>query len=177
MQDTAISAERIKAYLQSFSDDSKALALMQERLSNLESKTGSPRASNLTGMPRGPADPIDTIGRQVSALEVLRDAVTDAEAQLARKRQRVEAVINILHEKRVPRWPEKVNCLNLRYIDDMKWDDVAEVIFGTSADFWDNPDKYRARTMQHHRQGLQELAELCPLELLDECEEITESGS
>lgn len=167
MQDTAISSEQIKAFLQQYSDDARNLAVMQERLSTLEAKSGSTGTSKLTGMPRGPGDPVDTIGRQVTALDTLRDAVTAAEAQLFQRRQRTETIIDILREQRVTKWPEKVNTLQLRYIDGLAWDDAAEVLFGADPEFWDAPERYRARMMTYHRQALQELSQLCPPELLD----------
>lgn len=172
---TNIDPEKIKQYLQSYSEDAKALGLMQERLSSLEAKTGSPRTSSLDGLPRGPGDPIDTIGRQVSTLEVLRDAVADAEAQLARKRQRVETVICVLREQRVAKWPEKCNLLSIKYIDCMGWSDVTEILFGDNPRYWDATDTFTRKTFALHRQALQELSELATADILDDYE-ITESG-
>ena len=170
-----IDAEKVKQYLQSFSDDAKALGLMHERLSSLETKSGSPRTSSLTGLPRGSGDPIDTVGRQLTTLEVLRDAVADAEAQLARKRQRVEAVINILREQGVTKWPEKCNLLSLRYIDCMGWPDVAEILFGDNPRYWDATDTFTRKTFALHRAALEELAEFVTADMLDDYE-ITGSG-
>lgn len=168
MQDTAISPEQIKAFMQQYTDDARNLAAMQERVSALEVKSGSPRTSSLDGLPHGSANPVDSIGRQVAALDTLRDAVTAAEAQLFQRRQRTETIIDILREQRVTKWPEKVNTLQLRYIDGLAWDDAAEVLFGADPEFWDAPERYRARMMTYHRQALQELAELVTPDMLDD---------
>jgi len=175
MQDTAISPEQIKAFLQKYAEDAKNLAVMRERLSALEVKSGSARTSSLSATPKSPGNPVDILGRQVAALDTLRDAVAAAEAQVFRRRQRTETIIDILRTQRVAKWPEKCNLLSLKYIDCMGWSDVTEILFGDNPRYWDATDTFTRKTFALHRQALQELSELATADMLDDYE-ITESG-
>ena len=168
MQESAITAEHIKRYLSRYSDDARSLALMKERLSTMEAKSGDAGTAKLSGMPRGSGDAVDTVGRALSILDTMRAAVDSAELQLAEQRQRVEAVINLLQVNRVPRWPEKVSLLSLKYIDAMGWPDVTEILFGDDARFWDAQETFVRKTYAMHRQALEELAEITPADMLDD---------
>lgn len=166
-----ITPEKVKDFLQKYSDDARNLAAMKERLSALDAKTGVPRTSALDGLPHGSSTQTDTIGRQVAALDTLRAAVESAEAQLAQRRQRTEAVIYLLKDHRVLRWPEMVNTLSLRYIDGLPWNDAAEVLFGSLPDYWDAPERYRARMLKYQRDAFAALATLVEPSALDDYDE------
>ena len=163
-----ITPEIIKSFLQKYSDDSRNLSAMKVRLSALDAKTSVPRTSALDGLPHGSANPVDTVGRQLATLDTLRAAVESAEAQLAQRRQRTEAVIYLLKDHRVNKWPEMVNTLSLRYIDGLPWGDSAEILFGSEPKFRDAPERYRARIMRYQRDALAALAQLVSFDMLDD---------
>ena len=163
----AVTPSRIKQFLQQYADDARALALMQERISTLEAKSGDARTSNLDGLPRAAGNPVDSVGKIVSAIDTIRAAAEDAEAQLAERRERTEAVINLLRDKRLPRWPEKVSLLSLKYIDVVGWPDVTEILYGDDARFWEAQETFVRKTYALHRQALEELAEITPADMLD----------
>lgn len=169
MQDQpAVTPSMIKQFLQQYADDARSLALMKERLSTMEAKSGDAGTAKLTGMPRGSGDAVDTVGRALSILDTMRAAVDSAELQLADRRERAEAVINLLRDKRLPKWPEKVSLLSLKYIDAMGWPDVTEILFGDDARFWDAQETFARKTYAMHRQALEELAEITPADMLDD---------
>ena len=164
----AVTPSMIKQFLQQYADDARSLALMKERLSTMEAKSGDAGTAKLTGMPRGSGDVVDVIGRTLTVLDTLRAAVDSAELQLAERRQRTEAVINVLRDKRVLRWPEKCNLLSLKYVDGIGWPDVTEILFGDDARFWEAQETFTRKTYALHRQALEELAQLVEPSMLDD---------
>ena len=130
MHDSAISPDQIRAYLQQFAEDQRNLALLYERLDQLQSKAGLPKTSKLTGMPGSPNTAIDGVGAVVVQISALADAVREAEQQVSEKQKQVVSLIDLLRSNRCRAWPEKQLALSMRYIDGASVPDVAFTLFG-----------------------------------------------
>lgn len=168
MHDSAISPEQVKNFLERCKEDLKAVNLMRKRLDALESKTGSPRTAQLTGMPGSGGNPVDVVGRAVSMLDTLRAALADAEIQLQEQQRRAAAMIDLLRSNRCRAWPEKQLALSMRYVDGADIQSITFALFGGLERYADNYETYQRRTFGLLREGIKDLAMYADPAMLDD---------
>ena len=168
MHESAISPDRIKAYLQRFTEDQKNLALLYERLDQLQSKAGVPKTSKLTGIPSSPNTAIDGVGAVVVQISALADAVREAEQQVRGKQKQVVRLIDLLRLNRCRQWLEKQLALSMRYVDGATVPDVAFTLFADLEKYTDSPETYIRRTYGIIREALKDLSQLATAEMIDD---------
>ncbi|MCD8105227.1 MAG: hypothetical protein LUF35_09565 [Lachnospiraceae bacterium] len=87
-----------------------------------------------------------------------------------RIRSMIEAQTNLRHEiercvGQLRSADEKAVIL-MRYVDNEKWADISQLLFGGKEDFLDREDSYLRRTSKIHKRALEDLAEImkvgCP---------------
>ena len=97
----------------------------RERLEDLQDSL-SPRSPNLSGLPKAPGAH-DKIGDTVPAIVDSKEGISNLLQQLEQQEQQIVSWIR--------KTPPNIQLIaNLRFIDDLSWNEIADVIGGNETD-------------------------------------------
>lgn len=155
------SNENLKQWLHHYTELQLDADRLWDRLEDLRGRVESARTAHLDGMPHGNSRDADRIGGDLARLEDLESEAAAVQQEATAARRKIEAAIKQIYCRR---WSDLRECLRLRYIDGLRWEDVAEHLYGDSQDFWDRQEAYLRRTFKLHKTALDALAQFVPLE-------------
>lgn len=153
--------EALKAWLRRYQELRRDADRLFDRLEDLRGRAEGARTAHLDGLPHGSRSDADRIGGIVAELEDLDRAALEAQQEVTAARREIAAAIKQIHG---PRWADRREVLRLRYLDGLRWEDVAERMFGDSQDFWDRQETYLRRCFKLHGESLEELTNYVPLQ-------------
>lgn len=153
--------EGLKAWLRRYGELQTDASRLFDRVDELRSRIQSARAPNLDGLPHGQGGDNDRLGSDLAHLEELEREAAEAQQEATAARSETRAAIRQITG---PRWADRREVLRLRYLDLLRWEDVAEKLFGDEADFWDRPETFLRRTFKLHNVALEEISKVVPLQ-------------
>lgn len=157
--------EALKRWLRRYRELKRDVDLLYDRADDLRGRVEAARTSLLDGLPHGSRSDADRLGGIVAELEELETEALEAQQQASSARREIVTTIRQIHG---PRWADKRECLRLRYIDGLRWEDCAERIFGDSQNYWNRQEAYLRRCFKLHGEALAELEQFVPLEQVQE---------
>lgn len=153
--------EELKIWLWRYQELQRDANRVWDRLDELRSRIAAARSTNLDGIPHGNSVDADRIGADLARLEDLEQEAREVQEEATASRREIEAAIRKITG---PRWADRREVLRLRYVDGLRWEDVAEHLYGDSQDFWDRQEAYLRRTFKLHKTALEALAQFVPLQ-------------
>lgn len=94
---------------------------IDKRISELRSEARSPKGVRYSDMPRGRGEPISSQQRYIEQLEELSQLYEERKAKLVKTQIAIERAISSL--------PSELRLLmQYRYIDGMRWEEIAEIM-------------------------------------------------
>ena len=124
--------ETLTSWLESYLERRRDVDACFERLERLEARLTSPRSAALTGLPGGSAPDPDRLAFPLAELEALRVETKKQTAELRYLRHRIDAAIRLIDG---PGWPNMRAVLRMRYLDGVKWETIAQLLFCRDLDF------------------------------------------
>lgn len=152
--------EALKQWLHRYQDLQHDADRLWDRAGELRGRVEAARTSHLDGLPHAHGGDADRIGGIVSELEEVEAEAREAQEEATAVRRDIAATIKQIHG---PRWADKRECLRLRYLDGLRWEDISEKLYGDSQDFWDKSDIFLRRAYKLHSEALAELEQFVPL--------------
>lgn len=152
--------EALKRWLRSYGELQADANRLWDRLDDLRGRVEAARTSHLDGLPHGSRSDAGRLGGIVAELEELETEALEAQQQASSARREIVTTIRQIHG---PRWADKRECLRLRYIDGLRWEDCAERMFGDSQNYWNRQEAYLRRCFKLHGEALAELEQFVPL--------------
>mgnify|MGYP001279557539 FL=1 len=99
----------------------KELNDLEKRIEELRKDARSPKGISYSDMPRGRSEPIPSQQRYIEQLEKLSDLYEERKAKLVETQIAIERAISSL--------PSELRLLmQYRYIDGMRWEEIAEIM-------------------------------------------------
>lgn len=163
--------EQLKLWLRRYQELQAEANRLWDRLDDLRGRVEAARTSHLDGLPHGSSVDADRIGGDLARLEDLKTEALEAQQQASSARREIVTTIRQIHG---PRWADKRECLRLRYLDGLRWEDCAERMFGNDPRYSDRCDGFLRRAHKIHVEALEELANYVPLPAGQEVDTETE---
>lgn len=152
--------EALKRWLRRYRELKRDVDLLYDRVDDLRGRVEAARTSHLDGLPHGSSVDADRIGGIVAELEETESEAMVAQQEATATRREIAAAIKQIHG---PRWADLREILRLRYLDDLKWEDIAEKMFGDDPKYWDRADAFLRRAYKLHSEALAELEQFVSL--------------
>lgn len=162
--------ETIKQWLKRYGEIYRYLETLYNRYEVLEQNAISPRSLINDGMPHSKSISPDHIGNSLAILDELKESIQEQQIYAKEVYNEINQAINQLRVAKCNKWADKKCVLLCRYLDLMNYSEIAELLFGKLDKYWDNPDTYLRRTHKLHKAALEELAELVPINSIQEKE-------
>lgn len=110
-----------KKELLSYRSIKKELNDLEKRIDELRKNARSPKGISYSDMPRGRGEPISAQQRYIEQLEELSNMYEERKAKLVKTQIAIERAISSL--------PSELRLLmQYRYIDGMRWEEIAEIM-------------------------------------------------
>lgn len=110
-----------KKELLSYRSIKKELNDLEKRIEELRKDARSPKGISYSDMPRGRGEPISAQQRYIEQLEELSNMYEERKAKLVKTQIAIERAISSL--------PSELRLLmQYRYIDGMRWEEIAEIM-------------------------------------------------
>lgn len=149
-----MTADDVKVMLREFIYLKKEYEIMNERYARLYQQVHSPKKGALGGMPPGSSFSKDRIGEQVARLDGMKTKLDTVAKTISEKKRYIEKNIN-----RMKKLQEK-ELMVMRYIDDMSWMSISDILFGAEEDYSAATEVYLTRCYRIHRRALNSLANI-----------------
>ena len=153
LKDTILE-EKVRRRLEEYRYDERELENQKERFERLESKMKSIGAQVITDMPRAPSQTFDKMSDYVAKKDELLQDIAEIENRHRSDRHAIEHIL-----KRV-RKPDERAVVRGRFIDDMSWDEVANMLFGERDDYLDKLDSYQRKSFLLLSCAVERMAEI-----------------
>ncbi len=115
--------EQLKSWLRRYKERQADANRLFDRLDDLRGRVEAARTSHLDGLPHGSRSDADRIGWIVGELEEVESEAREAQEAAATARREIVGAIKLFHS---PRWADKRECLRLRYLGGLRWEDAIE---------------------------------------------------
>lgn len=110
-----------KAELLAYGPIKKELSDLEERIEELRTDARSPKGISYDRQPRGRGEPVSSLQRYIEQLEELSELYEERKAELVKTQIAIERAISSL--------PSELRLLmRYRYIDRMRWEEIAETM-------------------------------------------------
>ena len=124
-----------------------------ERLERLKTKMIGLGGQVISDMPKSPSPSSDRMTDYVAQKVELEEELGEALVEIETKRKEIERAIKSLKKA------QERAVIRHRYIDQVSYRDVNELLFGDKDDFLGKEESYLRRTFSIHKAALQGLAE------------------
>lgn len=152
--------EALKQWLRRYQELQVDADRLSDRAADLRGRIQSARTAGIDGLPHSQSRDGDRIGSDLARLEELEMEAAEAQQEATAARRELEGAIKQITG---PRWADRREVLRLRYLDGLRWEDVAEKMFGDDPNFWDKPEAFLRRVYKLHNRTLEELSKIVPL--------------
>ena len=163
--DEFLDAESTKQWLRRYLALAAEESALYESWRMLYEKVEAARTTNLSGMPRGSRNPVDEVGREVAMLAELEAELNEARSETMTVWREIRKAIRSIKGRR---WGDKRAILRFRYLDGLKWEEIAETLFkaqgGTEIDYLDKSESLLKRVQVLHREALDEIEKYLDLD-------------
>ena len=147
-----ISTRQIKERLRRYTDLLREIKNQRERLDCLMETYGDPSSSDLSGTPRPKGGVSDPTANAAERITDLREKIQRKEAQEKIERAALEDLTEHMDD------PDERLVIQLKYIDQVEWDDITFRLFGNLRDYTEKFEGYQRRTFRIHGRALLNLA-------------------
>ena len=152
MEDSKYDVQAIKKWLEEYRDIEREIENKSEALERLTTKLIGIGAQEITDMPRSPSPPLDRVTDLLNRKIELEIEIGEDIAAHAQQRKDI-----LTRLKALPSADERA-VIRFRYLMCLSWNDVADALFGGSADYLDKEDSYLRRVTNLHGKALLDLA-------------------
>jgi len=150
-KDQSVDTYAVRARLEAYRDKDKGLEHLEEQIAHIDARLEGLGAVNITDMPRTPSPAHDRMSDLINQKDELIAELKEDVEYLESERRYFNKIFRKMKS-------DHRSVLRFRYIQGLKWSDVAEAMYGARIDFNDKEESYRHRVLMMHEAALSSMA-------------------